>query len=123
MPAAVSRSDRNNPVTRTLPLSGEEFVKRHLHHVQPAKLRAVRYYGYHHPTASRAAAVAARQTAKNEQHWKPRTKEPLAKPLPSAVCMFLPAHLFAFNASRSQAWRRLAPEWKAKTWAGRNILH
>ncbi|MFN0077113.1 MAG: hypothetical protein ACKVY0_11620 [Prosthecobacter sp.] len=49
--------------------------------------------------------------------------EPLAKPLPSAVCMFLPVHLFAFNASRSQAWRRLAPEWKAKTWAGKNILH
>ncbi|MFN0076544.1 MAG: hypothetical protein ACKVY0_08720 [Prosthecobacter sp.] len=54
---------------------------------------------------------------------KPLPPESLAKPLPSAVCMFLPAHLFAFNTSRSQAWRRLAPEWKAKTWAGENILH
>jgi hypothetical protein len=34
-------------------LSGIEFVKRHLRHVQPAKLRAVRYYGYHHPAAKK----------------------------------------------------------------------
>ena len=32
-------------------MSGVEFVRRHLRHVQPAKLRAVRYYGYHHPAA------------------------------------------------------------------------
>ena len=47
----LDRSDRANPRTRTLTLSGIEFVKRHLRHVQPAKLRAVRYYGYHHPAA------------------------------------------------------------------------
>ena len=39
--------------TRKLTLSGIEFVKRHLRHVQPAKLRAVRYYGYHHPAAKK----------------------------------------------------------------------
>ena len=36
---------------RRLAMSGVEFVRRHLRHVQPAKLRAVRYYGYHHPAA------------------------------------------------------------------------
>lgn len=49
----LDRSDRNNPITRTLTLSGIEFVRRHLRHVQPAKLRAVRYYGYHHPAAKK----------------------------------------------------------------------
>lgn len=49
----IDRSDRNKPLTRKLRLSGEEFVKRHLRHVQPAKLRAVRYYGYHHPAAKK----------------------------------------------------------------------
>jgi hypothetical protein len=39
--------------TRKLTLSGIEFVKRYLRHVQPAKLRAVRYYGYHHPAAKK----------------------------------------------------------------------
>lgn len=39
--------------TRTLTVSGIEFVKRYLRHVQPAKLRAVRYYGYHHPAAKK----------------------------------------------------------------------
>lgn len=39
--------------TRKMTLSGIEFVRRHLRHVQPAKLRAVRYYGYHHPAAKR----------------------------------------------------------------------
>ncbi len=39
--------------TRQLTLSGIEFVRRHLRHVQPAKLRAVRYYGYHHPAAKK----------------------------------------------------------------------
>jgi ssDNA-binding Zn-finger/Zn-ribbon topoisomerase 1 len=48
------RSDRNNPRERTMTLSGIEFVKRHLRHVQPAKLRAVRYYGYHHPAAKKS---------------------------------------------------------------------
>jgi hypothetical protein len=36
---------------RTLTMSGIEFTRRYLRHVQPAKLRAVRYYGYHHPAA------------------------------------------------------------------------
>ena len=49
----LDRSDRNNPRTRILTLSGIEFVRRHLRHVQPAKLRAVRYYGYHHPAAKK----------------------------------------------------------------------
>ncbi len=55
----TNRSDRNKPRTSTLTLSGVEFVKRYLRHVQPAKLRAVRYYGYHHP-----AAQAKRQHVK-----------------------------------------------------------
>ena len=49
----LDRSDRAKPVSRTRTLSGIEFVKRHLRHVQPAKLRAVRYYGYHHPAAKK----------------------------------------------------------------------
>ena len=96
----LDRSDRNNPITRTLTLSGIEFVKRHLRHVQPAKLRAVRYYGYHHPaakknrqrvqqgsgaapmiTAPRAPAEEAAQnqeagTAKRE-HLCPRCQQPM----------------------------------------------
>ena len=47
----IDRSDRANPRERIMTLSGIEFVRRYLRHVQPAKLRAVRYYGYHHPAA------------------------------------------------------------------------
>jgi len=47
------RTERHKPRERTLTLSGIEFVKRYLRHVQPAKLRAVRYYGYHHPAAKK----------------------------------------------------------------------
>ena len=47
----IDRSDRANPCTRIMTLSGIEFVRRYLRHVQPAKLRAVRYCGYHHPAA------------------------------------------------------------------------
>jgi hypothetical protein len=49
----LDRSDRAKPVERILTLSGIEFVRRYLRHVQPAKLRAVRYYGYHHPAAKK----------------------------------------------------------------------
>lgn len=49
----LDRSERAKTHTRTLTLSGIEFIKRYLRHVQPAKLRAVRYYGYHHPAAQK----------------------------------------------------------------------
>jgi hypothetical protein len=49
----IDRSDRANPSERIMTLSGIEFVRRYLRHVQPAKLRAVRYYGYHHPAAKK----------------------------------------------------------------------
>lgn len=38
-------------VDRVLSLAGEEFTRRYLRHVLPDKLRGVRYYGYHHPSA------------------------------------------------------------------------
>jgi hypothetical protein len=43
------RSNHNRTQTKTL--SGVEFVSRYLRHVLPKGLRAIRYYGYCHPTA------------------------------------------------------------------------
>jgi hypothetical protein len=43
------RSDHNRTKTKTLP--GVEFVSRYLRHVLPMGLRAIRYYGFCHPTA------------------------------------------------------------------------
>ena len=43
------RSDHNR--TKRLRLTGNEFVERYLRHVLPCGLRAVRYYGFCHPTA------------------------------------------------------------------------
>ncbi len=43
------RSDRGR--TKQLTLSGQEFVSRYLRHVLPLGLRAIRYYGFCHPTA------------------------------------------------------------------------
>jgi hypothetical protein len=43
--------DREANRTRTLELSGLEFVRRYLRHVLPRGLRSVRYYGFCHPTA------------------------------------------------------------------------
>jgi|GEM_PF-2410082 len=67
----TDRSDRNNPRPRTLTLSGIEFVRRHLRHVQPTKLRAVRYYGYHHP-----AAKAKRQLVQQGSGTTPSIRTP-----------------------------------------------
>jgi hypothetical protein len=43
------RSENNRPRQLTLP--GTEFVRRYLRHVLPAKLRAIRSYGFCHPSA------------------------------------------------------------------------
>ena len=43
------RANGDAPKTETL--TGTEFVKRYLRHVLPRGLRAVRYYGFHHPAA------------------------------------------------------------------------
>jgi hypothetical protein len=43
------RSDHSRTKIKTLP--GIEFVRRYLRHVLPAGLRAIRYYGFCHPTA------------------------------------------------------------------------
>jgi hypothetical protein len=68
----LDRTDRARPAGRILTLDGVEFVRRYLRHVQPAKLRAVRYYGYHHP--------AAKKTRLRVQQWSDRSP---AKPAPS----------------------------------------
>lgn len=68
----LDRTDRAKPVERILTLDGVEFVRRYLRHVQPAKLRAVRYYGFHHP--------AAKKTRLRVQQWSDRTP---ANPAPS----------------------------------------
>lgn len=105
----TDRSDRNNPRTRTLTLSGEEFVRRYLRHVQPAKLRAVRYYGYHHPAAKKkrqrvqqgsgaAPMILAAPTAP-----KPENNEPITEStLPKCPCCQQPMRLVA----------RMLPSWK-----------
>ncbi len=68
----LDRTDRARPVDRILTLNGVEFVRRYLRHVQPAKLRAVRYYGHHHP--------AAKKTRLRVQQWSDRSP---ANPAPS----------------------------------------
>jgi hypothetical protein len=45
----TDRSDHNRTKTKTLP--GIDFVRRYLLHVLPVGLRAIRYYGFCHPTA------------------------------------------------------------------------
>jgi hypothetical protein len=68
----LDRTDRAKPAERILTLDGVEFVRRYLRHVQPAKLRAVRYYGFHHP--------AAKKTRLRVQQCSDRTP---ANPAPS----------------------------------------
>ena len=41
----------NGNASRIASIEGVEFVKRYLRHVLPRGLRAVRYYGFHHPAA------------------------------------------------------------------------
>jgi hypothetical protein len=43
------RSDDSR--TKTMPLTGIEFVRRYLRHVLPEGLRSIRYYGFCHPAA------------------------------------------------------------------------
>jgi len=86
----IDRSDRANPCTRIMTLSGIEFVRRYLRHVQPAKLRAVRYCGYHHPAAKakrqrvqkgsgQAGNDEARMTNDETENSEPGTENNLPK--------------------------------------------
>lgn len=68
-------------VDRVLRLAGEEFTRRYLRHVLPDKLRAVRYYGYHHPSAKEK-----RQRVRLEaeaRHGKAPPPTPAATPAPT----------------------------------------
>ena len=106
----LDRSNRAKPVERSLTLSGEEFVKRHLRHVQPAKLRAVRYYGYHHPAAKKtrqrvqqsSGQPSTTQTSADDttttENSEPRTENRL----PKCPCCQQPMQLIA----------RILPGWK-----------
>lgn len=105
----LDRSDRAKPVSRTRTLSGIEFVKRHLSHVQPAKLRAVRYYGYHHPAAKKtrqrvqqgSGQTPATQATNSEaatENQEPGTKNGM----PKCPCCQQPMQLIA----------RIQPGWK-----------
>ena len=89
----IDRSDRNHPRTRTLTLSGEEFTRRYLRHVQPAKLRAVRYCGYHHPAAKAKRQRVQKGSGKagNDEarmtNDETRNSEPIVeKSLPKCPC-------------------------------------
>jgi len=73
----TDRSDRAKPVQRTMTVSGVEFVRRHLRHVQPAGLRAVRYYGWHHP-----AAKKTRQRVQQGSGAPPTISTPSSIPAP-----------------------------------------
>ena len=101
----IDRSDRNNPRTRTLTLSGIEFTRRYLRHVQPAKLRAVRYCGYHHPAAKAkrqrvqhgsgaAPMILAAPSESEPKNDEPGTKNSLPKcpccqqPMPRVMRIF-----------------------------------
>lgn len=45
------RSDQNR--SKTLTMTGVDFVRRYLRHVLPVGLRSIRYYGFCHPAAKR----------------------------------------------------------------------
>lgn len=107
----MDRTDRAKPVERQLTLSGIEFVRRHLRHVQPAKLRAVRYYGYHHPAAKKTrqrvqqgSAAAPKITTTDilrdpeEENQEPQTKNKE----PKCPCCQQPMVMIA----------RIMPAWK-----------
>lgn len=105
----LDRSNRAKPVERTLTVSGIEFVKRYLRHVQPAKLRAVRYYGYHHPAAKKtrqrvqqgSGQTPATQATNREaatENQEPGTKNGL----PKCPCCQQPMIIIA----------RIQPGWK-----------
>jgi len=95
--------------TRQLTLSGIEFVRRHLRHVQPAKLRAVRYYGYHHPAAKKtrqrvqAAGGSNDEARMTNDEATPENQEQRTKNgLPKCLCCQQPMILIA----------RILPGWK-----------
>lgn len=88
--------------TRKLTLSGIEFVKRYLRHVQPAKLRAVRYYGYHHPAAKKTRQRVRQALGSNEEAPKTNDEEVANNKLPKCPCCQQPLVIIA----------RILPGWK-----------
>ncbi len=112
----IDRSDRANPRERIMTISGIEFVRRHLRHVQPAKLRAVRYYGYHHP-----AAKKNRQRVQQSSRAAPMIIPPITPPSDPAALETqnaepLPAkqeHLCPCCQQPMKRIARIEPAWKS----------
>lgn len=126
----LDRSDRAKPVERILTLSGVEFVRRYLRHVQPAKLRAVRYYGYHHPAAKKTRQRVQQSSGQTNQAegrgqienegWKVEDRaEPIEDreesqtPEPSAAQAFQPSHRLCPCCRQPMVLiARILPGWK-----------
>lgn len=79
------RSDHNQ--TKTMTLSGVEFVRRYLRHVLPKGLRAIRYYGFCHPTA-KANRLRVQMHSGKAVHWGPCQR--LSGPTPTGSTPLCP---------------------------------
>ena len=56
-------------------ISGIEFIRRYLRHVQPAGLRSVRYHGYHHPAAKKTRQRVQQALRSNDEARMPNAEE------------------------------------------------
>ncbi|HVZ61779.1 MAG TPA: transposase [Terriglobales bacterium] len=78
------RSDKNRTKTMTLP--GIGFVRRYLRHVLPRGLRAIRYYGFCHPTATANRLRVQLHSGKMVDFAPPTPEERPAPACSSPLC-------------------------------------
>jgi hypothetical protein len=102
------------PVERLKTITGEEFVRRYLRHVQPEGLRSVRHYGFCHP-----AAKGKRQKIKElseQRNAKPKPPAPSSTDTNGNNCK-LPQGYPCPCCKKPMRWIRTLPKkWLADGW-------
>jgi Putative transposase len=83
--------DANRQETHVLP--GVEFVQRYLRHVLPQGLRAIRYYGFCHPTAKSNRLRVQLHTGRCLQFGATTTVTPPPAAVPQCPCCRQPMRL------------------------------
>jgi hypothetical protein len=96
--------DANRQETHTLP--GVEFVQRYLHHVLPQGLRAIRYYGFCHPTAKSNRLRVQLHTGRCLQFGATTAVTPPPPAVPQCPCCRQPMRLVCTFLSQ---YRRRGP--------------
>lgn len=96
---------------RILTLDGTEFARRYLRHVQPDKLRAVRYYGFCHAAAKeKRAKIKEQSEQQNEQQNGGQSNPAAANLIPQARQETATAAAVAVDALEAKQGAMLHPE-------------